>query len=184
MRVPAALFVAVALFGCKQAPQQEAAFVPPPPTPPAQHAAACVRKPEKEAFAVANLKSLLMVTAKTCQAEENYNAFITRYRTDLVRDEGTLRAYFGRAYGRRGQTEQDNFITELANAQSSHRVKYGQFYCPTNLGMFEEVMKLPNATELPNYAAGKPIQQALAIQDCPDTPPPSAKPAPAKKKAK
>ncbi len=142
MRVPVAVLLAVALFGCaeKPAPAPVAVFVPPTPVPPTEHAAACVRPPEKAAFDVANLKSQLMVTAISCGGEDKYNAFVVRYRPELIGEEKSLNSFFGRAYGRRAQQEHDDFITQLANSQSQLSVKYGQNFCGANRPLLDDVM--------------------------------------------
>ena len=105
---------------------------PPPAAPPAEppvvaeeavpDAAFCARPAEKQAFQVAALKSRLMVTALACDSSEKYNAFITANRTALLPQEKTLGGYFQRYYGRRAQTEHDEYITNLANAQSRRRI--------------------------------------------------------------
>ncbi|MCW3477330.1 hypothetical protein [Limobrevibacterium gyesilva] len=185
MRVLLAMFLAVGLVGCKDSPPPAppvAAFVPPKPVPPAQNAPVCVRPPEKVAFDLSGLKSQLMVTAISCKAEDKYNAFVNRFRPDLVSGEKSLTGFFGRAYGRRAQQEHDDYITQLANAQSQLGIKSGTAFCEANLGMFDEVMALKSSAELPAFAAAKPIQQSMAVQECTNAPAPAAKPAATKKK--
>lgn len=177
-----AAVAASGLAGCTPppppAPVAEAPPPPPPkPEPPTQNAPMCVRAPEKAAFDVSALKSNLMVTAVTCKSEERYNAFIRQFQPYLATNEKTLSGYFSRAYGKRATSQQDDYITSLANAQSQLGVKYGSLFCAQNVGMFDEVMAIKSGADLPAFAANKPIQQALAVQECP--PPP---PAPAKKK--
>ncbi len=180
MRVPVTLLLAAGLLGCSHvaappAPAPVAFAVPPTPEPPTQHAPMCARPPEKAAFDVAGLKSQLMVTALACQSEEKYNAFVVRYRSDLVGDEKSLSAFFGRAYGKRAQQEHDDYITQLANAQSQLGIKAGTDFCRQNAAMLDEVMTLKSGADLPAFAASKPIQQSLAVQECPDAPAPAAK---------
>jgi hypothetical protein len=192
MRLPrAVLFAAglpiLGLIGCGDKtppapPPKVAEAVPPAPVPPTDQAPICVRPPEKAAFDVVGLKSQLMVTAISCKAEEKYNAFVMKYRPDLVGQEKSLDAFFGRAYGRRAQAQHDDFITQLANAQSQLGIKSGDAFCRQNVNMLDDVMTLKTGTELPQYAASKPIQQALAVQDCPPPAAPAPKPAPAPKK--
>jgi hypothetical protein len=174
MRVPFAVLLAVGLLGCQnpaKPPEPAVAeFVPPPPTPPTEKAAMCVRPPEKDAFEISALKSQLMVTAISCQSEDKYNAFVARYRTDLVGEEKALNTFFGRAYGRRAQQEHDDYITQLANAQSQLGNKSGTAFCRLNTAMLDDVMALKSGSDLPAFAETKPIQQSLAIEPCPDKP--------------
>ena len=169
MRLPVISLLAIALFGCaeKPAPVPVAAFVPPLPVAPTDKAAACVRPPEKAAFDVANLKSQLIVTALSCGGEAKFNAFVTRFRPALVTEEKSLDTFFGRAYGRQGQKQHDDFVTQLANSQSQLSIRYGQSFCSANVGLLDDVMSVKTEGELPAYAASKPIQQALAVEDCP-----------------
>ena len=127
----------------------------------------CARPVEKSAFDVAGLKSQLMVTAISCKVEEKYNAFILRFRPDLVAQEKSLASYFARSYGRRAQQERDDYITSLANTQSQNGIKAGSFFCRDNVGLFDEVMKLPTGKELPTYASSKTLVQPIVLVSCP-----------------
>ena len=135
----------------------------------------CARPLEKEAFDVAGLKSQLMVTALSCNSQDRYNAFITRYRAGLVGDEKSLNGFFGRAYGRRAQQEHDEYITQLANAQSDLRIKSGTEFCHFNTPLLDEVLALKSDSDLGAFAASKPIQQSMAVQECAATPAPAPK---------
>ena len=126
----------------------------------------CARPADKTAFDVAGLKSQLMVTAITCEATERYNAFILRYRPDLVAQEKVLNAYFSRSFGRRAQAQHDDYITSLANSQSQSGLKSGTGFCQENVSMFDEVMKLHGASELTDYASGKTLVQPIALVAC------------------
>ena len=127
----------------------------------------CARPAEKTAFDVAGLKSQLMVTALSCAAQERYNAFVIRFRTGLVAQDRTLTSYFGRAFGRHAQAQHDDYVTSLANEQSEEGSKLGGAFCQQKVVMFDEVMALPNPTDLPIYATGKSIAQPIALVSCP-----------------
>lgn len=174
-----AALAAGGLAGCTPPPPPEpvvvAAPVPPKPEPPTQNAPMCVRTAEKAAFDVSVLKSNLVVIAVSCKSEERYNAFIRQFQPYLASNEKTLNGYFSRAYGKRAQAQQDDYVTSMANAQSQFGVRSGSLFCPQNLGLFDEVMAIKTGAELPGFAASKPIQQALAVQECPAAPPPAAK---------
>ncbi len=126
----------------------------------------CARPADKTAFDVAGLKSQLMVTAITCEATERYNAFILRYRPNLLAQEKVLSAYFSRSFGRRAQAEHDDYITSLANSQSQNGLKSGTEFCNQNVSMFDEVMKLHTTGELSDYASGKTVAQPIALVAC------------------
>jgi hypothetical protein len=132
----------------------------------AANADQCARPVDKTAFDVAGLKSQLMVTAIACQAEEKYNAFVARFRTDLQSHERALNGYFSRAYGRNAERQHDDYITSLANAQSETGIKAGTLFCQQNLAMFDEVLALKDGTALPTYAAGKSLTQPIMLTNC------------------
>ena len=132
----------------------------------AASAESCARPPERAAFDVVGLKSQLMVTAISCKLEERYNAFVMRYRPDLVKQERTLDSYFGRSFGRRATQEHDDYITSLANSQSQTGIRSGMAFCQQNTGLFDEVMALKNGTELPHLAAMKTLSQPVVVVEC------------------
>ena len=128
-------------------------------------AARCQAVAEQSMFELAALKSELMVLATGCQRGADYNAFVNRYRAQLIDIDRNLTAHINRKHGARGQAEADRFITDLANEQSTSATRLGSDYCPRNGMIFAEVMALPSAAELPAYAAGKNLIPA-ALQHC------------------
>lgn len=134
---------------------------------PAALAEPCVRPPEKTAFDVASLKSELMVIAIACQAQDKYNSFVTRYKSELQSDERALNGYFVRTAGRLAQQRHDNYITNLANAQSENGIQQGTQFCQQHLSMFEEVMALKKSKDLATYAQSKSLAQPIGLSECP-----------------
>lgn len=166
----AALSLVALLAGCaKQVPPPpvQAAYVP-PPLPPAPDAPWCARPAEITGFSVAALKSNLMVTAISCRADEKYNAFVTRYRPALLAQERTTEAYFNRGDKRHSQQLRDDYVTQLANAQSSRAMVLGSQFCERSLGRFDEVMALSKPDDLAAFAATKTesIPQAMKFSEC------------------
>ena len=111
---------------------------------------------EQPVFDLEALKSEMMVLATDCHADAQYNAFMERFHPQLLANERALDTYFRRLYGRRGQTEHDSFITNLANAQSEVGLRQGTDFCPRNQVLFQEAMVV-NSNELPAFAAGKDV---------------------------
>ena len=126
----------------------------------------CVRPDERAALDVEGLKSQLMVVALDCDARNNYNAFVNRYKTELNSSEKKLGTYFTRTYGRTSHARQDVYNTELANGQSQAGTKQGTLFCGQHMPMFEEVMALHGDTELAEYAAGKELTQPATAEMC------------------
>jgi hypothetical protein len=115
----------------------------------------CMSPADRAAFDVQALRSEMMVLATGCSDDTQYNAFITRYQPQLQANEREMDAWFKKKFGRRAQSEHDRFVTDLANAQSSAGNKLGSDFCPHNAMIFQQVMALENAGELPPFAAGQ-----------------------------
>lgn len=127
----------------------------------------CLSPTQRSMFAVQALRSELMVLATGCHGDDHsYNAFIERYRPELLANERAIDAYFRQRYGRRGQSEHDSFVTSLANAQASRAVKLGSEFCPRDGQIFQEVMALESSTQLPPFAAGQALFPA-SMDVCP-----------------
>ena len=129
-------------------------------------AAECLRSDDHAAVDVTTLKTHLMVTALTCQADERYNAFVRKYQADLQREDRGLNAYFTRTYGRNSAKQRDDYVTQLANVESREGLRRGSLFCGENLSAFDEVMALRSNSELREYAAGREIAQPNNIGSC------------------
>lgn len=166
MRPAFACLLALGLAQC--------ASPPPPPSLPAKvaeeavpDAQFCARPQEKTAFQVAALKSRLMVTALACNAPEKYNAFVNANRAGLVPQERTLNGYFARNYGRRGATAHDEYITNLANAQSRRRIIDNYYFCSDGHKLFADAAALQSPTDVVALASSHVITQPMNITECP-----------------
>lgn len=135
--------------------------------PAAEAAQQCASPSEQSAFEVSALKSELMVLAKDCHAETEYNTFVTHYRPTLLASDQSVSAYFKKTYGRSGQKEYDEYVTTLANTQFSDGLRQGSDFCPRNSTLFTEVMALQGPSDLPLYAAGKDVVPA-DVGACPE----------------
>jgi hypothetical protein len=164
------------MAGCAKAPPPaappQAAYVPPPlPEPPP--ARWCARQNEVAAFSVAALKSELMVAAVSCHADDQYNDFIRRNRSVLVAEEKTSEGYFSRNDRAHWQRTRDDYITQLANAQSQRAMVLGNQFCQRIIGQFDEIAALSGPEQLATYAASKSaiIPQPMKFSDCPASAP-------------
>ncbi len=117
----------------------------------------CPSSADQAAFEVGALKSELSVLAVGCSDEDAYNSFIERYRTELVREDAVVNAWFKHEYGRSAQKQYDSYITLLANEQGELGQHQGSDFCPRNKRVFDEVMALPSPAVLPQYVAGKEL---------------------------
>jgi len=135
----------------------------------ARASVSCSVPQTREAFDVEGLKSELMVTALSCNQQDRYNAFVAKFRPELLAQEASLDAYFHSTYGRSAQREHDDYITQLANGESEHGTKSGTSFCDQRVGMFDEVEALSDAKDLSGYAEAKDITEPAAYDTC--TPP-------------
>ncbi|CAK7193379.1 hypothetical protein COMNV_01594 [Commensalibacter sp. Nvir] len=126
----------------------------------------CKISPTHQSFNVEGLKSELMVTALSCQAQDKYNGFIGQFRSVINEEQDKLKILFRKNYGRRAQKEQDDYITQLANVQSSEGLKAGTIFCRQRVNMFDEIKPLKTAEELSEYADAKNIMQPASVEVC------------------
>ena len=179
-----AVALGIGLFGCAPPPEAPKPVVeqpkPPLPEQPTQNAPMCVRPAEKAGFDLTALMSHMKVITINCHTEDRYNAFVNKFRGELVGGERALSGYFQRAYGSRARSQQDSYDTQLFNAASQFAIRHGTLFCPQNLAMLDELEAMKNTADLANYAKSKPLQQSLIISECPPPAPTPAKPAPKK----
>jgi len=162
----ATLVLAATALSCSRLQNVTQQTSSPGPMPPTMRAPIRARQMEKAAIDVSALLSTLQLVTLKCRTSDKHNSLIPRLRPALATKEKNLSAFFKRAYGKHGQTEHDKYITELANLQSDLAVKSGDRFCSINSGIFDQVMPLSTVEELSTYAQNKPIQQALAVNEC------------------
>lgn len=137
----------------------------------------CATSIDQGAFDTMALKSELMVVALTCEARPQYNAFIEQFRPDLAREERVLNNWFERAYGKRARTMHDEYVTNLANAESDVGLKRGTLFCSERANLFPTVMKLRGAEELVNFASHRVQPQPIVLASCNQAHPTGRQPA-------
>ena len=121
----------------------------------------CAGPEEQAAFEIGALKSEMTVLATSCPgADKSYNAFVERFRPQLLSSDAAVNAWFKRTYGRNAQRQYDAYITTLINAQSQTGLRQGTNFCPRTQVVFTEAMGLHDGSSLPQYAAGKDVLPA------------------------
>ncbi|HTU54122.1 MAG TPA: hypothetical protein VMF62_09140 [Acetobacteraceae bacterium] len=129
-------------------------------------ALACATPSEQAMFDVAGLKSELMVTALSCDADSQYNAFVVRYQGILQADDSELQTYFVHTYGRAGQAMHDAYVTNVANKMSEVGIAEGNGFCRRHLAVFAEALALASPSELAMFAASRGYVQPVAPEGC------------------
>ena len=126
----------------------------------------CTQQADTDAFDVIGLKSELTVTALACHEQDRYNSFMRAYQPAVVSAEHDMTGYFKRVYGKRYQSQHDEYITNLAAAQEQEGLKDGTAFCAAFANMFDEVMSLHDATELADYARSQALVQPVVFAHC------------------
>lgn len=128
-------------------------------------AQSCANAREKAAFDLRALQTHLMVGALSCGMHDRYNAFVTRFQSDLAGAHRNLTGYFNRVHGRSAQRDLNQYITALANAQSQEGIRLGSHFCGKIGPLFDQVMSGGNA-ELATLSAAASLPQAYPVRPC------------------
>lgn len=126
----------------------------------------CTSPVDQGAFDTAALKSELMLVALTCDMRPQYNEFIQQFRTSLLKEERALNSYFTRAYGRRGQQEHDDYITNLANVESKMGLGRGVDFCKEYGVMFNTVRQIHDIGHLISWSQRVNLPQPMVLTSC------------------
>lgn len=182
MRIMLATLFAAGLAGCSEppapAPPRTIMVAAPPRAPslPADTAPICGKPADKASFAVAGLKTQLVVLAISCNGSDQYNDFVKRFRSELLVQEKVRSSFFDRAYGRRSSSQENDYITALANNVSRTGLASGVEFCSRNTGKFNEVLALKTGSDMVAYAKNQEIDQPLTVPDCAEQPASAGKP--------
>ena len=129
-------------------------------------AGTCASPIEKAAFDSRVLQNELMVAALTCGETARYNAFVTKFQPQLTAHGKTVKSYFARTYGKRGEHELNQFMTRLANAATMRRMQMSmQDYCSSAVGLFNAATAV-EPTALVAFASQTTFVSNSGIQTC------------------
>ncbi|MBW4022845.1 MAG: hypothetical protein HIU92_06830 [Proteobacteria bacterium] len=146
---------------------KQAAFVPPPPTKPTDRSPICGHPEEVKAFNILGLQTQLMQVALTCGGEEKYDVFVRKFQPQLAAQRTILKSFFTRAYGsRRAQSSLDEYVTQLADAESDHNLASGDQFCHLSEPVLDQSTELSSDDDLTKFLAKVPVQQALDVETC------------------
>ncbi len=128
--------------------------------------ASCVAPDTQQALEVVGLKSTLMVSALACDDRDDYNQFMTRFQPHVFSQLNVLNDYFKQLHGRRGQAHEDDYMTSLANVQSTAGIHEGVDYCNQAKTVFTQVLALKTSDELDQYVQKAPPVQPIVAVAC------------------
>lgn len=125
----------------------------------------CARPAERAALELRVLQSELMVAALTCDYQQGYNAFVTRFKPALAQQGKVLKSYFVRVKGKAATSSLDRFVTQLANDASKVSRNMGQSFCATAMEAFQTLSALP-VDSLVEYATHWPRASSHGQRVC------------------
>ena len=128
--------------------------------------ATCVQPQTQQALDVIGLKSTLMVSALACGDRDQYNQFMDKFQPHVFSELHVLDGYFKQLHGRRGQSSEDNYMTSLANVQSTAGIHEGTNFCNTAQTVFTQVLALKSSDELDQYVQKAPPMQPIVAVAC------------------
>ena len=86
------------------------------------------------------LQTELMVAALSCGNRIHYNAFVIKYRGDLVKHGRSLQSFFQRKHGAAGRKNLNTFITRLANEASQRSSITHAAFCANSSLLFNRLL--------------------------------------------
>jgi hypothetical protein len=153
---------------------RHAEFVPPPPTKPTDRPPICAHADEVNAFKIVGVQTQMMQIALTCGADDKYDAFVRNVQPQLAAQRSILKSFFNRAYGKSlSQSEYDDYVTQLADAESNYNLNSGVDFCKLSKPVLEQATTLSSADDLARFVPKVSVQQSLNVQTCgtPGAPP-------------
>jgi hypothetical protein len=105
---------------------------------PALGAEACVSRTDALALKTAALQQQLMVAAFMCHDTNAYNRFVRTYQEDLQASDASLKSYFVRRLGRRGEAAYDSYKTKVANLSGLSQARNDRAFCGAADRLFAE----------------------------------------------
>lgn len=129
-------------------------------------AGTCALPDEEAALDTRVLQSELVVAALSCQQNDRYNAFVTKFSAALVYEGVNFRNFFTRNYGPYGEAMMDQLVTRLANLAEMRSWGLGELYCPTEASVFDGLLAL-DPSQLPAFAASRPYVNDHDVEPCP-----------------
>lgn len=127
--------------------------------------AACARSSELSGLQARVLQTELMVAALSCNEATRYNAFVTRFKGELMVESKRMQRYFARVHGGRAKKELNAFVTELANVSSQRSLTQAADFCPQAAALLEDVLKL-EPRQLASFAAQQSFADSHGVDSC------------------
>src|SRR5882724_10777728 len=108
---------------------------------PAMGSESCVSRSDAMALKTAAVQQQLMVAAFMCHDTNAYNRFVLAYQIDLRESDGSLKNYFVRRLGSRGEAAYDTYKTKVANLSALSQARNDRAFCGEADRLFAEARK-------------------------------------------
>jgi hypothetical protein len=82
---------------------------------------------ERASLEMRVMQSELMVAALSCASADSYNAFVTRYKSELTEYGKTMQDLFKRVHGGNAFNQINSFVTRVANEASLKMIQNTHF---------------------------------------------------------
>lgn len=125
----------------------------------------CTLPRDERALGTRLLQTELMVAALSCQTQSQYNAFVGKFRDELVPQGFALKAFFKRAYGSGAEQRLTSFVTALANERSAASLGQWPGYCAKTGDLFAQTLALKPG-ELTTFALAQPFSREHGFKAC------------------
>jgi hypothetical protein len=125
----------------------------------------CAAPDDERALQVRVLQTELMVAALSCQQQDPYNAFVTRFQPVLAVHGKALKKYFKRIYGGSSTVQLDEFVTRLANEASLRGMRDLRGFCGDSLTLFKSIEAV-ETTGLERFVAGWERRDVHGVLPC------------------
>jgi hypothetical protein len=106
-------------------------------------ATSCIRSEERMAFEVRAMQTELMVAALSCNVQQDYNTFVTRFKSVLNKHVNTMNGYFKRVFGPSGEREITRYTTGLANRSALTSVADMNKFCDESIATLRAAHSVP-----------------------------------------
>lgn len=127
---------------------------------------ACASKDEKKAFDTRALQSHLMVAALSCDERQDYNVFIKKHSSELIKNGEYIKTYFKRNYERNADIQMNQFITALANASSKKSLDTNSDkFCAQAVRIFKQVSAV-RINKISDFAARPDFANLHKVTEC------------------
>jgi hypothetical protein len=126
--------------------------------------AGCLLPREREAQEIYALRMAAMVGAQSCNMLDRYNAFATKFNSELTTEGRTLKSYFIKSYGRGGENALDQFTTRMYN-ETVVRGDAREHFCAETGVLFDTLMGL-NSDKLAPFAQARAKEALPSPQYC------------------